>query len=356
MDPDHRRKAQRRADRIALFQAELAELQREQALVLTPEQRSRLDAHFDGVLSNFSRQFGIDVTQSTKRISWGIRVAALLGGVAFGNAVVLFLYRFWGSVPPPGHVAMLVVTPLLLLAAAELTFRRGVDLYYTGLLALAALVALIIEINALGGVMNLTSSPHALLVWGLFAVLVAYAYGLRLLLGAGLLLLCAYTAAVWMASQGAYWAAFLDRSELMIPAAVILYAVPWLTRHCDSHDFGFVYRACGAATGLTGLLLFSTSGHLCCWGVTYRVAEVFCQIAGMVLSAGVIVHGLRLGRSGLVSLGAVAFVVFLYVRLYSWWWHWMPKYLFFFLIGLVAIGLLVLFRRLRARLVERAVP
>jgi uncharacterized membrane protein len=76
----------------------------------------------------------------------------------------------------------------------------------------------------------------------------------------------------------------------------------------------------------------------------------------MVLSAGVLFHGLRMGRSGLVNLGAVAFVVFLYVRLHSWWWHWMPKYLFFLLIGLTAMALLLIFRRLRTRLLRKAMP
>jgi hypothetical protein len=204
--------------------------------------------------------------------------------------------------------------------------------------------------------MNLTPSPLALLVWAIFALLIAYAYGLRFLLGVGLLLICAYTAAAWIAAQGGYWGSFLDRSELLIPAAFILYAIPWVVRHRDLHDFHIVYRVCGAAAGLTGLLVFSTSGHLCCWGASHRVAQVFCQIAGMVLSAAVIFHGLRLGRSGLVSLGAFAFVVFLYVRLHSWWWYWMPKYLFFFLIGLTAIGLFAVFRRLRTRLVRRAIP
>ena len=211
MDANLRRKAQRRADRIALFRAELAELEGEKALVLTPDQRSRLDAHLEGVLSNLSQQFGIDVTESAKRISWGMRVASLLGGVAFGCAVVLFLHRFWGSVPTPAHVIVLTAAPLLLLAAAELMFFRRADLYYTALLGLAAVVAFIMELVALGSVMNVAPSPHALLVWALLAVLVAYAYGLRLLLGVGLLLMCAYTAAVWIAAQGGNWASFLGR-------------------------------------------------------------------------------------------------------------------------------------------------
>jgi len=356
MDADLRRKAQQRADRIALFRDELAELEREQALVLTPEQRSRLDAHLERVLSNLSRQFGIDATESAKRISWGMRVASLLGAVAFGSAVVLFLHRIWGRVPTGAQVAVLVAAPLSLLAAAELMLSRRVDRYYVGLFGLAAFVASILELNALGSVLNLAPIPHALLVWALLAILLAYAYGLRLLLGAGLIIMCAYTAAVWLAALGGYWAAFWDRSELLIPVAVVLYVIPWLTRRSDRNDFGFVYRFCGAAVGLSALLLFSTSGHLCCWGVTYRAAEVFCQICGMMLSAGVILHGLRLGRNGLMNLGGIAFVVFLYVRLHSWWWHWMPKYLFFLLIGLTAIGLLLVFRRLKTRLTERAKP
>ncbi len=356
MDADLRRKAQRRADRIALFRAELAELEAAQALALTPDQRSRLDAHLEGVLSNLSRQFGIDATESARRISWGMRVVSLLGGLALVIAAVLFLHRFWGSVPTPAQVAILMAAPLLLLSGAELLFSRRVDLYYTALLGLAAAVVFVIELNALGSVMNVASSPHALLAWALFAILVAYAYGLRLLLGMGLVLMCAYTAALWIAGQGAYWAAFLDRPELLIPPAVILYAAAWAARRRDPHDFGFVYRVCGAATGLTALLLFSTSDRVCCYGVTFHWADVFCQIVGLALSAGVIFHGFRLGRSGLVNLGAVAFVVFLYVRLHSWWWHWMPKYLFFFLIGLTAIALLLIFRRLRGRLFERDMP
>jgi predicted RND superfamily exporter protein len=34
----------------------------------------------------------------------------------------------------------------------------------------------------------------------------------------------------------------------------------------------------------------------------------------------------------------------------DWWWDWMPKYLFFLVIGLISVALLVVFKRLRARL------
>jgi hypothetical protein len=67
MDVNLKREAQVRADRIAAFRAELTELEREQGLTLTPEQRSHLEAHLEGVLATLARQFGADVTDSAKR-------------------------------------------------------------------------------------------------------------------------------------------------------------------------------------------------------------------------------------------------------------------------------------------------
>jgi uncharacterized membrane protein len=352
---DDRKKAQQRVDRIALFWSEVAELEREGALKLTPEQRSHLEAHYGGLLSGFQRQFGVDVTDSGKRVSWGMRIASLLGGAALIAALVLFLHRIWGNLPGTVQVAILTAAPLALLAGAEAAFARKADRYYVGLLALAAGVAFVLELNALGSVLNLTDSPHVLLGWGLFAVLVAYAYGLRLVLAAGLVLLCAYTAALGLSLQGYYWVEFMQRTQFLLPGALFLYCIPWFTTRQSADDFEFVYRACGAGIGLSALLLLSTAGDLCCGGLRPGAVEAAYQVVGLFLSAGVVVHGVRLSRKGLVNLGVAAFIVFLFVRLHAWWWHWMPKYLFFLLIGLTAIGLLLVFRRIRARLGEGVV-
>jgi hypothetical protein len=355
MGMDARKKAQQRVDRIAIFRSELAELEREGALNLTPEQRSLLDAHYGELLYGFQRQFGVDVTDSGKRVSWGMRIASLLGGAALIAALVLFLHRIWGNLLGTVQVAILTAAPLALLAGAEAAFARQADRYYVGLLALAAGVAFVLELNALGSVLNLADSPHILLGWGLFAVLVAYAYGLRLVLGAGLVLLCAYTAALVLSFQGYYWAGFMQRTQLLLPGALLLYCIPWLATRPGSDDFEFVYRACGAGMGLSALLLLSTSGDLCCGGLRPGTVEAAYQVVGLLSSAGIVVHGVRLSRKGLVNLGVVAFIVFLFVRLHAWWWHWMPKYLFFLLIGFIAIGLLLGFRRIRTRLGEGAV-
>jgi hypothetical protein len=224
------------------------------------------------------------------------------------------------------------------------------------LLSLIAGVAFCIELSALGNVMNLAPSPHVLLAWGSFALLVAYAYGVRLLLGAGLLLLAAYSAALAMSMQGSFWPGFLQESQFLLPSSVVLYALPWLVRHRIRPHFTIIYRLCGAFTGLTALLILSQTGDLGRPFLTPERGEVLCQLAGILLSAAVVAHGLRLGQAGLVNLGAAAFVVFVYLRLHAWLWNWMPKYLFFLVIGLTALVLLLIFRRLRVRLSERSRP
>jgi uncharacterized membrane protein len=350
MEANGRQAAQNRVDRIAMFKAELAELEREGGLTLTPEQSAGLDTHLHTVLSTLRAQYGVDATESARRVSWGMRIASLIGAAALLAAGILFLHRVWGNLTISVQLLLLTIAPIALLLGGEMACVRRLDHYYVGLFAIAAGVALILEVNALGAVLNLTDSPQVLLVWGAFALLLAYAYGLRLLLAAGLLLACAWSGALTLHLRGDHWVDFMPRAELLIPAAAVVYALPWLIRGPDGFDL--VYRLCGAGLGLLSLLILSTAGDLCCGGILLNHVAAAYQLAGLLLSLGVIVHGLRQGQPPLVNLGALGFVVFLFVRLHSWWWHWMPKYLFFLLLGLIAFGLLLVFRRIRGRLSE----
>jgi uncharacterized membrane protein len=58
--------------------------------------------------------------------------------------------------------------------------------------------------------------------------------------------------------------------------------------------------------------------------------------------------GVRNRLTESVNLGSAFFAIYLFNRLFVWWWDWMPKYLFFLIIGLIALVLLAVFRRLRA--------
>src|SRR5580700_2245669 len=124
-----RRKAQERADRLRIFRQELEELERQQILTLTEEQRTRVEPFLDRTLLDLARQYDIDVSESQKRLSLGMRIVSALGGLALCAAVFLFFYRYWGSIPTPVQVFILVALPLLGLVAMHFTSRRERTLY-----------------------------------------------------------------------------------------------------------------------------------------------------------------------------------------------------------------------------------
>jgi len=350
-----RNAAHLRVNRIAQFHEELGVLEQEQALLLTPEQRVRLEAHLERLTSDLVLKHGIDTTESARRMSWGMRLTALLGGVAVFAALVLLLHRVWGLLPSSAQVILLTILPLAFLAGAAWSNRRGLDPFFTMLLALAAGVAFVMDLSSMVTIFNQLGSPHGMLAWAIMALCMGYGLNTRLLLAAGLILICAYASALGQMLSGGWWASWFERPVFMIPAAAIVYAIPGLIKRPDPHRFAVVFRACGAGVGLFALLFLSLMGHLCCHGVSMRVVETLAQLAGMGLSAVIVYHGLRLGEGSLANIGAIAFVTFLFAQLHAWCWDWMPKYAFCFMLGLIAIVLLVVFRRLRLGTIERRV-
>src|ERR1035438_712029 len=189
---DSQRQAQQSADRIRLLREELATPELQQVLALTPDQRSRFDDWSRAQLTGLAQQFDVDTSASQKRVSWGMRIASTLGGIAICAAVVLFFMRYWGYLATPLQVAIVAAIPLFALAGAEFAARRERTLYFTGLLALVAFASFVMNLIVLGSIFNINSTERALLAWGAFALVMAYRYGLRLLLALGLLHLLGY--------------------------------------------------------------------------------------------------------------------------------------------------------------------
>ena len=67
---------------------------------------------------------------------------------------------------------------------------------------------------------------------------------------------------------------------------------------------------------------------------------------GFVLSALAVWLGVRSAWPEVTNVAGGAFVLYLYVKLYDWWWAFLPRWVFFLLLGLVAVGFLLLLRRL----------
>ena len=349
-----KRRAQQRADRIRAFREELTELEREGALTLDAAQRAGLETHLQRTLAAMAEQFDVDTTESQKQISWGMRIASTLGGLALCAALVLFFLRFWGFLSIPVQVALLAVTPLLLLGATELAARRERTLYYASLLSVVAFGAFVLNLNALGSIFNLTPSRGALFVWGTFALLVAYTYLLRLPLAAGLVCLLCYLAASFSAWWSGHWLSFPEKPENFLLGGIALIAVPALPLHRRYSEFDWLYRTFGLLTVFLAILVLSEAGATSYLPLRNSTIEAMYQVAGFAAAGVASWRGIRARRAHVANLGAAFFTLLLYLRFYHWWWDWMPGYLFFLIIGLISIGLLALFRRLRVRVAEVA--
>jgi uncharacterized membrane protein len=347
--------AQQTADRIRILREELASEVIQSVLALTPEQQQRFDTWSRATLADLAQQFDVDTSVSQKRVSWGMRIASTLGGLAFCAAIVLFFIRYWGYLSTAAQLAIVILMPLALLAGVECISRRERTPYFTGLLALLALASFVMNLTVVGGIFNVTSTEGALLPWGAFAIVIAYRYGLRLMLALGLLLLMSYCTAAYTAQTGYPWLEFLRWPEHLLLLGLLVFAIPFWRQHPIHVDFPRVYRLVGALTVFIAILSLAE------WGVSSYLPwepaniERMYGIGGLLLSAGAIWLGIDRNWNGIVNTGAAFFTIFLFTRLFHWWWDWMPKYLFFAVIGALGILLVLAFKRLRGGMVRQEI-
>ena len=109
-------------------------------------------------------------------------------------------------------------------------------------------------------------------------------------------------------------------------------------------------------TGVIAILILANWGRVSYLPWSNTVIENGYQLLGFAGSALAVWLGLGRRWAGVVNLGSTFFVLYLYTKLFDWFWDWMPKYLFFLLLGLVAVLLLVVMRRFRARTGEASSP
>jgi uncharacterized membrane protein len=346
--PESRHEAQRRADRIRTLSAGLADLEAEEVLTLSAEQRASFNAWCQRSLAELAARFDIDTSTSQRRMSWGMRIASTLGGLAFCVSVWLFFMRYLGLLDTGMQVGILVVLPLVALVATEWVARRGED-YFTGLLALVALACFIMNLSVLGLIFNMVASPSAMLAWGVFAMLLAYRYEQRALLVPGLGLLLAWSSGQVMELGDENWQSFTERPEILAVASLLVFAIPLKIPHRRCGDFPPVYRLAGALVFFLAILTLAVEGHFSYLNLETKNVERVYEAVGLAASAGAVWLGVRRQWDGLVNTAAVAFASMLFLRLQRAFWGWLPHYLFFALVGVLAILLVLAFRKLRMR-------
>lgn len=344
MDKDE---AQQRVDRVRAFSEELAALEGEGALTLSAAQRGDLASHHERLLAELSRAFDVDVTGEQKQLSWGMRIVAFLGAAALSAAVTMFFYRHWGKLGTAAQVLVLTAAPLLGVLVVELVARRERARAFTSIAALVAFACFVLDLSMLGQIFNVTPSQNAFLVWAAFAFLLAYAHDLRLLQIAGILCLLGFLSATMGEWAGCYWLSSGERPETIVAAGVGIAGLSFVP-HPRRASFPATYRLFGLLAALGALLVLGHWGNGSWLPLSVRSVEHLYQVAGFAAAAGVIWAGVRYRWPGTANLGSAFFAILLYTKLYDWWWEWMPRYLFFLLVGLVAVLLLLVLGRLRS--------
>ncbi len=346
--------AQQRVDRIRAFRDELDVLEQGRILVLAEEQRRSVAAYHDKLLQDLAGSFDVDTTVAQKQLTLGLRIISFLGAAAISAAVFFFFYRFWGVLTTTAQVAILATAPVLATLGVELAARKEKTLYFASLAGLVAFACFVLDLSMLGQIFTITPSQNAFLVWSAFAFLLAYTYGIRILQVAGIIALTGYLAATAGTWVGCYWLSFGERPENFIASGLVLFGISFIP-HGRYEEFPPYYRIFGLLQVFIATLILADWGRTSYLALPATTIEYLYQILGFACSGLAIWMGIRRHWPGVTNLGSTFFTIFLYTKFYDWWWKWMPKYLFFLVVGLVAVLLLLVLKRLRA-LNREAVP
>jgi hypothetical protein len=353
--------AQRRADQIAAFRAELRELEREGTAIELP-QLERIAAHHDEVLRALAHDFDIDRGDREKRMSTGMRLASLFGAMALTAAVVSFVYRIWGSLATASQVALLTAAPLVATAGMIVAGRLERTRYVSSIFAIVACAAIVLQTMMLGTLFNLRSTPHVVAVWAAFALAVAVPWRFGALFAFGVAAAMVYIAAVAIDLAGYYWMSVVERPELVaLPAGVALVALSRLNPRTSSLTVVGIRitmprelvpwaRIVLLLLVLGTILVLSATGAVSMLPFDESAIKVAYQLVAVVASVVTIALGLRHGLAGVVTIGSLFTGMFLLLRFVDWWWDWMPKYLFFLILTAVALAWLWGLRLARRRL------
>jgi hypothetical protein len=344
---------QRRADRIAAFRAEVSDLKRAGLLRISDEDLRAVDEHHERTLRDLVQRFDVDVSERGKQLSLGMRAVSFLGAFALAASVYYFFYRIWGIISMPLQIGILGSAPIATLFLTAVVARRERSGYFTLMSGLMAFACVIVNTTLLASTFNLAPSPLPVLTWGVFALILAYGYRLRLLLVVGLAVLSAFLAATLLHWTGGYWPNFLMRPEGFFLGGLVLLALAVSTHRRQYAGFGPVYCVLGIVFLVAPTVLLGMFGSLSYLAIDEQPIEITYQLLGFTMSAAAIWLGIARRWKEAVYAGTFFFVALLFLEFVNWWWAWMPKYLFFLIVALTSVAVVIGLQRLRTTLTAR---
>jgi len=345
-----RQAAQARADQIQAFWAEVEQLEREGVPPVNQDRRDAVRHHHDLIRGQLQQQFDVDVSVRDVKLSLAMKIVSALGGLAFCLALGALVQRYWGVLDTWLQVLLLVGAPLAAILLAEFAAQHERTYYFTSLLSLVAMAAFFVDLRTLGEIFAMTPTPAAIACWSALALWFAHRYQLRLPLVIGLILIIALVPMVIFYIGGYAWENPFERPEILLAAGAVL---GW---RAQSQQGLFASPMRGVAVGviLTCLLLFSKWGYGSFLPLPRKAIEALYTTLCFSTSGVGIAVGIRRNWGEVVMLSATCFAGFLVAKMYDWLWEEIPAFLFFALIGILSLGMLFAFRRLRERMREVA--
>ena len=339
--------AQQRADQIHAFQQELIELENVGVIEISPEQANKVQTFHNQLLQKFSTIYDVDISVQSKQLTLGMKIASLFGALAMAISIFFLFYQFWGHLNTFTQVGILITAPVSLFLLSLYLAQKEKNAYFSKISALVSLVCFVLNLSMLGQVFNITPSPNAFVVWAAFSFLLAYACNARLLLFFGIVSVSSFIAMKVGTWSGMYWISFGDRPENFFLPGLLIFMLPKLANHKYFNGFEVIYRVMAMIIVFLPILILSNWGQSSHLNWSYNEIEGFYQLIGFTLSSLAIWQGIKHKWKEVTNTGNVFFILFLYTKLFDWWWDWMPKYVFFFVLGLTAILALMVFKRVR---------
>ena len=350
-----RLRAQARADRIRAFEDELREAERDGALKLTADQRAALAAYHARLRLDLARDFDVDVTASDVRMSRGVRVATLLGTLAFAASLALLVRRVWGDLGTTAHVAAGAASAIVPMALAESATRLGRTRFLAPGLALTAFAGFVVNVVAVAEGFNLPLPLTTLAAWSAFAAALAYAYGSASLVAIAAVLLAAWIDAVFVRLAGGWWLDFGSRPEGFLAGG--LAAAAWSAMpHPTRISFPAVLRGTATCLVVGTLVLMSRYGNGSWLPAEAEPIEQVYMIMSLVVSAAGAWIGIRRDWHEVTVVAVIGFAIALVVKYVDWLWDAVPAFAFFLIVGSTAVAVGWGLRHLRARNRDRGRP
>jgi len=341
-----------RREEIGGFHNELARLEAAGVISLDSTTRERIRDHHESVLRSPASETR-DAGSDAARLSAGMRIATVLGAVALSAAYALLIDSVWTDLSLMLQLALVSIPPVVLAWGTGYAARREPSLYIASIIATVAIIAFAVDLIVIGSIFDLSPSRHAFLAVGAVAMALAYGYRLEFALAFGIAGIGIWLWSLTSIGGDFRWTASFEHLEplALIGGLAMLVA----SRLPGPASFANEYRGMGAMAVAGALLILGQTARASLLPLdSAGLVEGIYQIVGAIGFCAMIVIGLKRNWPELTRTGVGALLIFLFLRLVDWFWAWLPKWLFFLVVGLAAIGAIIMLRRARTARMEVA--